>query len=570
MSASFQKLCSHLKIRIIFFIFILIFTLVPSVFCAFTITNYLDNKMTGQYFNDYLNAINSEIESGIGNMTYQINMTALNIVNNDKLFNTVTDKELPYEAKKTVVCSELKKITEGNKYISAVSVISHDGNKYDFFSKNINDIELKSMDFLEKTTRTNLVLNHRSIKHGTENYILFGKRLFNIYNSYDMGYMVVYVNENLLYNLYENPFFENGSFFLTSDDYIISHYDKDMLSSKFFDIVKLTSDDNTSVSINNKYHIYEVRLENNLLDSEIKSYGIVTYEWITKMKNRFFKAMLLTIIIIILISVVWAWFISYRMLKEVFTLKNHIGCFVSNLSHEIPFNNDNELWALEQDFNWMAKQIHDLIEKNSREMEEKRILELRTLQSQISPHFLYNALDSISWAVKLNQPNQIENSIQALASFYRIGLHNGDNIITVREEFEHVKNYLTIEENLHMGSFSTQLDISPEVDDILIIKIILQPIAENCIKHGFADIDYHGVISISSYLEEEKILVLEVSDNGCGINANELTTEQMGYGLRNIKERLSLEYGTNYSMSVTANPDKGTTVRIKISRIIHK
>ena len=121
-----------------------------------------------------------------------------------------------------------------------------------------------------------------------------------------------------------------------------------------------------------------------------------------------------------------------------------------------------------------------------------------------------------------------------------------------------------------MGSFSANLEISPEVYDILIIKIILQPIVENCIKHGFADIDYHGIISIKSYLEDNTILVLEVSDNGCGIKTKELTTEQMGYGLRNIKERLSLEYGTNYSMNVTANADKGTTVRIKISRIVHE
>ncbi|MDD6734789.1 MAG: ATP-binding protein, partial [Clostridiales bacterium] len=162
-----------------------------------------------------------------------------------------------------------------------------------------------------------------------------------------------------------------------------------------------------------------------------------------------------------------------------------------------------------------------------------------------------------------------------LATFLRLGLHSGKNIVKVREELEHVKCYLQIEKERFPDLFDVRYEIDEKILDYDMVKVILQPIVENSIKHGFDNIDYKGLIVIKGYERDESIM-FEIEDNGIGMKWDgDLTFPQSdnplgGYGLYNIDRRLSIYYESDYSFEFCSEPKKGTIVRFKIGKEIKK
>jgi two-component system sensor histidine kinase YesM len=191
---------------------------------------------------------------------------------------------------------------------------------------------------------------------------------------------------------------------------------------------------------------------------------------------------------------------------------------------------------------------------------------------QINPHFLYNTLDTIAWLAKLKNEKDIENLVLSLAKFFRLSLHKGDKFIKIKEEVDLVKSFLEIEKIRFPELFDVEYEIADEVKEIETLKLIFQPIVENAIKHGFSDIDYRGKITIRAELKENDIF-FEIEDNGKGFDADEdlfaddkLLTGLGGYGLKNVDERIKLEYGRDYGVSVLSVVGTGTKVQIKIKR----
>jgi len=205
-------------------------------------------------------------------------------------------------------------------------------------------------------------------------------------------------------------------------------------------------------------------------------------------------------------------------------------------------------------------------------MENKRKLELYALQMQINPHFLYNTLDTIAWLAKLKNEKDIEHLVLSLAKFFRLSLHKGDKFIKVREEIDLVKSFLEIERMRFPELFEVIYEVEDEIKEIETLKLVFQPIVENAIKHGFSDIDYRGKLFIRAYSKDEDI-IFEVEDNGLGFDPSEdlfaddkLLIGLGGYGLKNVDERIKLEYGRDYGVIVTSEVGKGTKVIIKIKR----
>ncbi len=232
----------------------------------------------------------------------------------------------------------------------------------------------------------------------------------------------------------------------------------------------------------------------------------------------------------------------------------------------------DEIYELEKTYDEMIRQIVDLIDTNNLEMENKRKLELYALQMQINPHFLYNTLDTIAWMAKLKKEPDIERLVMALARFFRISLHKGDKYIKIEEEFDLIRNFVEIELARFPDMFTVEYDLDPDVAKIETLKLILQPIVENAIKHGFVGLERIGHIWIRCYPENESI-IFEVKDDGVGFAPKEdLFAEKRlleglgGYGLKNVDERIKLEYGRDYGISVVSEKNHGTTVKIRIKR----
>lgn len=230
----------------------------------------------------------------------------------------------------------------------------------------------------------------------------------------------------------------------------------------------------------------------------------------------------------------------------------------------------DELFELERNYEEMLQRLYKLMDENKQNMETQRKLEMDALQMQINPHFLYNTLDAIAWMAKIKKQSEIEKLTINLAKFFRISLHKGDKFVKIKEETELISHFLEIEKIRFPDTINYVCDILETIGEYKTLKLILQPIVENSIKHGFSEKEGVGTISISAIAEEDDI-VISVTDDGCGFDVTpnfwtEKNNKPNGYGLYNVNERIRLEYGEGYGISITSQKGVGTTVKVRIKK----
>ena len=240
-----------------------------------------------------------------------------------------------------------------------------------------------------------------------------------------------------------------------------------------------------------------------------------------------------------------------------------------NMDQRMEILTDDEIGHLSMKFNQMMDRIRNLKEQVIEEQEDKRKYELQALQAQINPHFLYNTLDSIIWMAETNDSNIVAMT-EALAKLFRISLNKGNEEISLERELEHVKNYLIIQSMRYADKFTYEISAEPGVERCRTIKLILQPIVENCIYHGIKKKRGTGKITIRAYRREQN-LIIEVSDDGCGmpeeicrkILSDKIESENIsgsGIGVKNVNERIQLRFGKKYGLSYSSEEGVGTTV----------
>lgn len=218
----------------------------------------------------------------------------------------------------------------------------------------------------------------------------------------------------------------------------------------------------------------------------------------------------------------------------------------------------------------LSKENKRLIDEVSIIYERERKAEIRALQSQINPHFLYNTLDTIQWKALDYNAYEIAEMIQKLSQVFRISLSDGKEYIPVEQEIKHVQSYLDIQKIRYKDQFDYTLTVDKDAESLIIPKLIIQPLVENSIYHGIKGMDKKGFIDISIHLIDEQIVIV-VADNGMGMDKkelerlkNDLTThaETEHYGLHNIVEKLHLTYGRRFSFEF--NVEQGFSVTIQL------
>lgn len=231
----------------------------------------------------------------------------------------------------------------------------------------------------------------------------------------------------------------------------------------------------------------------------------------------------------------------------------------------------NEIGHLQNSFKIMIYKIRQLIEHNISEQEAKRKSEIRALQAQINPHFLYNTLDSIIWMAEGSKTEEVIQMTSALSKLLRKSISNEDELVTLDREIDYVKDYLTIQKMRYQDKLEYEIDIEPEVLRVPIAKLVLQPIVENAIYHGIKYKDSKGLIRITGKLIGFDVII-QIIDNGMGMNEETLknvlvkkcSRESKRVGVRNVHNRLQLYYGKNYGLRYDSKLGEGTTVSIVI------
>lgn len=232
---------------------------------------------------------------------------------------------------------------------------------------------------------------------------------------------------------------------------------------------------------------------------------------------------------------------------------------------------DDEISKLGGSFNKMIDSIENLLKLVYKEQKGKREAELRAFQAQIKPHFLYNTLDTINWMALEYGASEIVEVIDSLTNLFRISLSKGSEIITLENEIKHVKSYLLIQKVRYEDQFDYTINYDPDIIDLKIIKLVIQPLVENAIYHGIKGLNRVGKIQVNIYCEGGT-LKIAVVDNGYGMHDLQVQKlndifdrrikkdDKSGIGLFNVNERIKLNYGNDYGLHVTSTIDKGTTV----------
>ena len=271
-------------------------------------------------------------------------------------------------------------------------------------------------------------------------------------------------------------------------------------------------------------------------------------------------------------------YISARITAPLQELEKSVNALeAGELDAEVYMGGSYEIRHLGRSISDMAKRIQTLMDDIVMEHESKRKSEFDTLQSQINPHFLYNTLDIIVWMIENEQKQEAVKVVTALARFFRISLSKGKSIIPVRDELEHVRNYLMIQQKRFKNKFTYQIEAGPEVFPMASLKLMLQPLVENAIYHGMEFMDGDGEILIRVWQEGEKLIFI-IRDNGLGMTKEKaeglLTGEThsvsgkgSGIGVKNVNERIRLYFGEGYGLSIFSEPDEGTTIQISLPAV---
>ncbi len=237
-------------------------------------------------------------------------------------------------------------------------------------------------------------------------------------------------------------------------------------------------------------------------------------------------------------------------------------------------HSQDELEVLSDGFNSMTGNMQEMILKIKEDEQRVRRLDLRLLQEQINPHFLYNTLDTIVWLIEGGKTDEAEQMVVTLSSFFRMVLSKGKENITVREEEQHIRSYLEIQETRYRDILSYEIDIDPDLHECIIPKLTLQPVVENALYHGIKYKRGKGCIWIHGELDGDD-MVLSVRDDGVGMEKEDLEElrreierpcqeTERGFGLANVNERLRMYFGAQYGMRIESEKGNGTLVEIRV------
>lgn len=282
----------------------------------------------------------------------------------------------------------------------------------------------------------------------------------------------------------------------------------------------------------------------------------------------------LTAVILVIVALLFSRFMARSITLPIQKLRDSMkkvqeGDFSVS---DVVVDSDNEIGSLTKSFDVMTHRIQELMEQNVHEQEEKRKSELKALQSQINPHFLYNTLDSIIWMAEGRKYEEVVLMTASLARLLRQSISNEDEVVPIANEVEYAKGYLTIQKMRYKDKLEFQIDVDPSILHIPLIKLVLQPIIENAIYHGLKYKESKGLLIIKGFMKDGNA-VLQVIDDGVGMSEETLAHiydrhkvnyHSNGVGVYNVQKRLKLYYGEDYGITYESAEDKGTTATITI------
>ena len=298
-------------------------------------------------------------------------------------------------------------------------------------------------------------------------------------------------------------------------------------------------------------------IETDIENSNWKLISIANTDSLVILKKKFANVIVAIFLISFMFTSLVTFLVITKMLNPMIKLKNHMQNFENSLNEfELGEKTNYEIKILVEYFNDMIKKIKYL-----------RKYEIQILHSQINPHFLYNTLDTIVWMAEFEDSKKVIAITKSLANFFRLSLSNGNEMIPLKDEIMHIKEYLFIQKQRYEDKLSYFFNIDEALMTVIVPKIIIQPIVENSIYHGIKNIPENGIINIDIHSENNN-LIISIRDNGIGFSKSKKIQKNRtgGIGIRNVDKRIKFYYGNEYGIFIEDVPEttRGSLVIIKL------
>ena len=409
-----------------------------------------------------------------------------------------------------------------------------------------------------------------------EPLMTLGKRIVNINTGQKLGILVLNIKESTLAAIYKKiGSIQDGSYFISDNKGVVisSQEPRDLLQEVTDPVMKkwIVSTDNTSdlTSFENGKTV--------VVSSDVPGFGwklisMVPLQSLTADTRKITLLIAIIGTVCLFFALLGAGMLSKLIAKPIMGLTKHMKKVKEgNLDLEFQVNSEDEIGLLASGFNAMIRRIQELLNNINFEQKKKREYELALIQAQIKPHFLYNTLDVIYTLSEMGRVRDVQRTTKALADFYRVALSKGRETITIEEEIRNVKDYLSIQRIRYSDVFDFELDIASDIMTGLIPKLTIQPLVENAIYHGLKAKGSFGLLKVSGELANGKIR-MKVTDDGIGMSEERLRALQfikasaanytVGYGLRNVHDRIQLYFGEEYGIRMESELGRGTEVTL--------
>jgi len=416
----------------------------------------------------------------------------------------------------------------------------------------------------------------KQIRNKNKYAVLHARKVFDMSNGRLLGVMVASIDINFI-GLFTNRLQEGlRTNFTIVDQHnrIIYHANSQLIGRSFQDIMPFRDEKGITQAWGEDYLVVRSPFEELPWTtylyaplSEISAEGAILKQ------NMFILAGL-----ILVFASFTSIFLSTVIARPIKKLMRNITLVEKGLFDNLPvIDSNDEIGELSRRFNRMSSELKQLVSRIQKEEKEKAMAEIRALQSQINPHFLYNTLGSVKWIASMQKADKIVEMTEALISILRYTAKLESSMVTLREEIDNIRNYIIIQNVRYYNRIQLQIQVDDSLLDNRMPKLILQPIVENAIFHGFAELEDEGIITVRAHRYDEGIQI-EISDNGAGIDPataewlnRELRSAEniqtSGIGLPNVQRRIQLHYGDRYGIGFHSAQGQGTTFVITLPDI---
>lgn len=539
---------------------------------------------------DKLSLVTGQTDQILSNITYNIKAFSTSSALQDAIRAEYPDNNYGNYMFSSTMHNAVHNIMEIQSLISSGYIHTRDGRIFDIKTDEIRapDAEMDARYREIAAEKGRILLEYPADKSGAA-ALTVSKSLIDIRSGSCLGILTFDIKESLFYDSYHSVSDEENECFLLIDSAgtIISSENRDELQTTASpEILGLLEgmgkpEQKTQYKSGGKIP-QETTAEHMLLLSSETENGDYLVVYMMRYYRIYKEALNLALFLLIIGILVLAagGLLSSRLAQSIVGPVIRLADYADeagkgNFDLPVPVHSGDEIGFLAERFGVMNHNIKELTTRIYNEQTQKKEYELKMLQAQINPHFLYNCLDNISSLITDQKNETATAMVSHLGRYYRAILSKGRNIITIREELELIRAYLEIQLIRIPDLFTYEITVDEDILDFKILKMILQPIVENSVIHGFAGFKNSGRIKIEGTLENQTVCIL-ISDNGKGIPegshssifAPAPTAIPKHFGLKNIQERIRLKHGEKYGISIKSEQGQGTQIEVRFPKTL--